>query len=529
MRLVRRAWVLGVFLACWPGSAAAQQTAAPVAAGPGAPRPTLVVQIAGANLYLDAGLEAGVRTGDTLIIRRLPTASPIGSAVVVASTARRSMVAFVGTPFTATRGDSLYFTPVSGGAQAIAAALGPTPTTRDPPRVLPRAVGRGPRMDGALGLEMWGAHSETIGLGADPIRTTRNIGIPALRLRSRIADQNSSLDLNVRAEHRTGPVSVFDRATRVRVYEARYDRRMGSATLSAGRFFSDFDHASGFWDGVSLRLGDFQGLFGGVAAGFEPLRGNEEFSTEVPKAAVFIGTRRNSERTDVSTDLAFHRTFAKDIARERSVVDFAFRLRSGRFSVAQDVEASPPTPLGRWGISRFILRGAASFGRADLYASAVSDRPLVLDTAWVFPLARRERIATGFSVSSARGFFGDVNVAINGPRDSVPGYSAGVMASFPEVIGSGTVSVSGSYFTSDASTGITASPSLEFRLGKARIRGGYQFYAIDSPVYSLTTHGVDFRFSQSLSTRTNWVLQVNSRMSDRIQSTNVFSSFELRF
>lgn len=513
------------------GSLSAQVTPVAPATPPAqGPRPTMVVQIAGATLYLDAGTDAGVRTGDTLIIRRAPTAAPVGSTVVIASTGTRSVVTFVGTPFPVTRGDSLFITPVSGGAAAVTTALGPAPTSRAPPRRIPRPdAGPSTRMDGALGLEMWGSHSETVGLGADPVRTTRNIGIPAVRLRTRLSNDNSSLDLNLRAEHRTGPTSVFDRATRIRVYQARYDRRAGALNFSAGRFFSDFDHASGFWDGVSLRVGDYQGLYGGIAAGFEPLRGNEEFSTELPKAAVFVGSRSSTERVDLSTDLSYHQTFSNDVALERSVVDFAFRLRAGRFGLSQDLEASPPTPMGTWGISRFILRGSASLGRAELYAAAVSDRPLVMDTAWVLPLNRRERVSAGVSMSSAKGFFGDVNLAINGPRDSTSGFSAGAMAAFPGLFRDGTVSINGSYFTSDGNSGFTAAPAIEYRLGLARLRGGYQFFRVEGPLYSITTHGVDFRFSRSLSTRTNWVVQVNSRVGHNIQSTNVYSSFELRF
>lgn len=529
-----RALAVAVLVALASGTLSAQ--VAPAASAPPAPavqgpRPTMVVQIAGANLYLDAGTDAGVRTGDTLIIRRSPTAAPVGSTVVIASTGTRSVVTFVGTPFPVTRGDSLFITPVSGGASAVAAALGPLPTTRSPPRRIPRPdAGPSTRVDGALGLEMWGSHSETVGLGADPVRTTRNIGIPAVRLRTRLSNDNSSLDLNLRAEHRTGPTSVFDRATRIRVYQARYDRRAGALNFSAGRFFSDFDHASGFWDGVSLRVGDYQGVFGGVAAGFEPLRGNEEFSLELPKAALFVGSRSSTERVDLSTDLSYHQTFSKDVALERSVVDFAFRLRAGRYSLSQDIELAPPTPMGTWGLSRFILRGGASIGRAELYAAAVSDRPIVMDTAWVLPLERRERISAGVSMSSARGYFGDVNFAINGPRDSTSGFSAGAMAAFPGLIGGdATLSINGSFFTADRNHGFTAAPSVEYRLGLARLRGGYQFFKVDGPLYSITTHGLDFRFSRSLSTRTNWVVQVNSRVGHNVSSSNVYSSFELRF
>ena len=123
------------------------------------------------------------------------------------------------------------------------------------------------RIDGAVALEMWGQHSEVTGLGADPIRTTRDIGMPAVRFNTYVSDAHSVFRVNLRAEQRTGPVGLWDRPTRLRLYELRYDRTLGPARVSLGRFYSDFDHASAFWDGASVRLGDDRGISGGVAAG----------------------------------------------------------------------------------------------------------------------------------------------------------------------------------------------------------------------------------------------------------------------
>ena len=53
---------------------------------------------------------------------------------------------------------------------------------------------------------------------------------------------------------------------------------MASVRFTLGRFFPGFDHASGFWDGAAVRIGDDRGVSGGVAAGFEPLDSTYTFT-----------------------------------------------------------------------------------------------------------------------------------------------------------------------------------------------------------------------------------------------------------
>jgi hypothetical protein len=496
--------------------------------GTPAPRPVVVVQVAGATLYIDVGSDGGVMTGDTLTIRRSPAAAPVGATTVVASTSGRSVLAFVGRAFPVTRGDTLFITPGALGRSALARTAVAAATAR--PRELPRPdEGAGRRVDGALGVEMWGSHSDVTGLGADPVHTSRDLAVPAVRFRTRIADAASTFDLSVRAEHRTGPASVFDRATRLRVYSARYERRIGRVEVAAGRFYSDFDHASGFWDGASLRVGDRGGSYGGVAAGFEPEWGNEGFSAGVPKVAAFAGSSRVTATSDLSTELAFHRTFASDYARQRQAVDWSLHLRRGAFSLAQEVEASPPTLMGTWGISRYILRGSAAIGRTDVYGSVVSDRPQLRDSAWVGPLVRRERIAAGLNWSAPAGFHADLNASVNGPRDSTSGYSVGAAASWPGLLGASVVTLGGSHYSMAGTSGLTISPAVEYRLGGARLRGGYQFFRVDAPGYGYATHGVDVRYWRTVATDFDWVVQVNGRLGENVRSMQVFSSLEWRF
>ena len=493
-----------------------------------APRPAVVVQVAGANLYLDLGTDAGVRTGDTLAVRRAAASPPIGALVVVGATSKRSVLTFAGTAFTATRGDTLFITPRAAESALIAPAISGVVAAASP---APRArSASAPRVDGSIGLEMWGTHTETIGLGADPVRTTRDIGMPAVRFNTFVTGDRSSLRVSLRAQQRTGPESLWDRQTRLRVYEARYDRTVGSARVTLGRFYSDFDHQSAFWDGAKVRFGDDRGVSAGFAAGFEPSRGNEEAAFTVPKAAVFVGTRHGSGRVDLITDLAVTQAMPADRAQWRAGADFAMRARVGRFSISADVEATPPTPMGTWGLARLALRTSVPAGqRGYVYASAVSDRFTPLDTSILAPFSRRERVTSGFSAMLANGSFIDFNASVNDPTDTTRGYAAGATVSVPKLVGAGTFSFHTSWFDDGHGTGILASPALEYRLGTARLRGGYQFYQVNQPSYSVQTHGVDLRLWQPFGPRVSGVLQLNQRMGKSVTSTTVFTSFEVRF
>lgn len=492
-----------------------------------APRPAVVVQVAGATLYLNLGSDAGLRVGDTLSVRRRADAPAVGSLTVLGATASRSLLGFVGATFAVTRGDTLYVTPRASGADVVAArataapvaASAPTPSRRQPWR-----------SDAMLGAELWGSHTETVGLGADPVRTTRDIAMPAIRFIGSAYSERSQLRLNLRVQQRTGPATLWDRQARLRISEARYDLRLGRAQYSFGRFFSDFDHQSAFWDGAAVRVSATRTLSLGVAAGFEPLRGNEEPSITTPKLAAFVGLRRGDARYDFTSDFALTQTLPSDTALRRSGADLAMRLRVGRFTLSQDLEAAPPSPSAGWELSRFQLRASSLVGlRGQLYLSAVSDRLTPLDTAFVLPFARRERVTAGYSHSTQRGAFVDVNATFNEVRGPTRGYAIGSTVSLPHVLPSSTALLHASWYDDGRGSGVLASPALEYRLRRTRLRGGYQFYHTSYPSFSAQTHGVDFRIWKAFGARSAGVLQVTERLGARQKSTTVYSSFEWRF
>ena len=312
--------VAGLLVAGLPFALGAQQV-----------RPAVVVQIAGANLYLNIGSDSGVHAGDTLSVRRSATAAVIGRASVIAATSGSSVITPVGTPWPATRGDTLFITT---GNPRVPVAV----TDRERPAAplgAPLPAKPSMRMDGSIALEYSASHSTSIGLGTDPAQSTYDVQIPSVRGRTTITSGsgNSTFNLSLRAQQRSGPQGLFDKATSVRLYEARLDQRVGQLDLSVGRFYSDFDHASGFWDGATVRANISRALSAGIAGGFEPEQGNEMFSADVPKYAAFVGLNTGSGSTRFVSDLSYHHTMPKNSALERSVAEFSFRLYTNGFTL----------------------------------------------------------------------------------------------------------------------------------------------------------------------------------------------------
>lgn len=489
------------------------------------PRPAVIVQVAGATLYLNLGSDDGVNTGDTLAVRRARSGPIVGTLHVIGASARRSVLGFVGAAFPATRGDTLY---VSVGSVAVAAPTVVADAATPPIRAPPPAARL--RSDGAVAFELWGTHNETIGLGADPVRSTQDVAMPTLRFHTMVSGPHGVLRVNLRAQQRTGPEGLWDRQNRIRIYQARYDLTAGRAQITAGRFFSDFDHQSAFWDGASLRLGLTPGFSVGVAAGFEPERANEEVRFTRPKVAGFLGTRLTRANVDLATDVAVTQTIPRDSILRRTGADLALRLRIGRFSLSQDLETVLPAPGGDWQVARAILRSSFPVGqRGSVYATAISDRFIPLDTAILTPFSRRERVTAGYSGALRRGGFLDVNASVNDPSGALRGYAAGTTLSLPRILALGTVSLHASWFDDGYGTGWLASPAIERPFGATRLRAGYQYYRVDQRSYSTDTHGVDLRLWTPFGTRTSGVLQVSERFGPNLRSTAVFTSLEWRF
>jgi len=482
-----------------------------------------VVQLAGANLYLNTGTDSGVHTGDTLSVRRTRTGAPVGAFAVIATTSSSSIVGFVGAAFPVTRGDSLFIKPSAPQEMAaVTRASTPTPRIRAP-------VAAGAHSSGAVGLEVSGSRTTIIGLGADPLQTRQDVATPALRFRWGLDNPGAgtALNLNFTAEHRAGPSGLFYPQSSLRIYEARLDQTVGhgAARVSLGRFLALFAHSSGYWHGIMVHFAPSQRLSGGLEAGFESLRANEIFTTDTLKYAGFVSWRSRYYHADA----AVHQTVEHAFKPDRPIFDWSQRLDAGAVRLLQDLQVQTDPLSRKWTVSRLQARAAAALGpRDEIYAAAVSDLPPAIDTAFTLPLSRRERASVGVGHHTGR-FFVDLDGSVSAPRDRANrGYAGGISFALPAIR---RVSVGGSasYFKTPVFKGVMANPSLDFRAAGLRARLGYEYFLSRSSLYSSTTHGGDFLISHSLARDVDWTARINARYGSNIRSVGMFTGLEARF
>ncbi len=487
------------------------------------PRAAVVTQVAGQNLYLDAGREAGLTAGDTVGVRRTALGPQVGLFAVIGATRTTAVVTYAGAPFPLTRGDTVYL--------GVRAPVAPAPVAAAA-RPAPVAARVTPSLTGAMGVEMAGTHTTTLGLGADPVTSSQDFATPALRLRADLDDPagHRRLTVNLRAERRVGPTGLFDPATSIRLYDIHLDQGAGPARFTVGRFLSDFDHASGFWDGGALRVGRERGLSLGMAGGFEPVRTNEGFSTDLLKYAGFLNLRARAPGVRYDGGVSFTRRQPRGGGAVASILDVSQRLDAGVAHLSGEVEAAPSAgTLGAWTVTRLITRGMISAGPTfDLYATYVRDHPQPIDSVPGFVPVARERVAGGVSYRAGRTFM-NLDASVNEPRDTARAYAFSAMAGLPTFVRGVTVSASASYFTGPWLHGILASPSVEYRHAGTRVRGSYQLYLSEGTVYSILTHGADLLVSRALAARVDWVARVNFRTGSNLRSSGAYTSLDVRF
>ena len=374
-----------------------------------------MTQLAGADLYLDAGTNVGLANGDTLIVRRAAAVAPVGTVLVVAATETRAVVSFAGAPFAVTRGDALVLTVQHGGAAAAPAAPA-TPVAAPQPR--PQGFGpSGPQLSGSAAIEVMGNHSTTIGFGANPERVGRDYAIPALRVQAIVSNLpgGGRLVTNLQGSRQMGTASLFDRSTVLRVYDAHYEQDAGLAHFDVGRFFSQYEPFSGIWDGALLRVGGSQGLGVGVEGGFQPRLGDEGFSTAVPKFAAFADFRHFGRSLRLTSDISAHIWRPTDGTADRTFLGWSQQLGLGGFRFDHLIELDQ-SASGGWDLTRLDARAAVPVTSGlQLNAEYFRDRLGWLNTAPDSLIVTRDRASGGASYQFGAGFVSaDLTLLLSG-------------------------------------------------------------------------------------------------------------------
>ncbi len=485
-----------------------------------------VVQIAGANLYLDLGTAAGVRPVDTLAARRTAAGPRVGTLAVLAVSENRSLVGFVGQPFPVTRGDTLILS-LSGPPQTA-----PPPAAEAPPPrpAGPTALEEGVALRGSAAIELLGTRTSTLGFGANPERVDRDFAVPSVRLQA-IASKlpgGGNLSVSMRASQQMGTTALFDRSTVLRVYDAHYEHEFPVARVMAGRFFSPYERFSGSWDGALVRLGRARGPSLGVAAGFQPSSGDERFTTAIPKLTAFAGFQAYGAAASLDADLSAHVWRPTDGRGDRTFLGWSQRVRLGGVRLDHMLEFDRSVG-GGWSMTRLDVRGGVPVGsRLELSAEYWRDRLHWWDTLPDSLVPSRERASGGLSYRLGPAYVsGDVTFLLSGTQVQGHTYSGSLQA--PLFAGRASFGGSASYWTLGTISGVVATPTFAWQLGGVRPTLTYEFFRSSVAGTTTVSHGGTAALSAPLAQQLEALLQLRVRYGQNVRSAGLYSSLRVSF
>lgn len=501
-------------------SASAQETKLPV----------LVDQIAGANVYIRAGTDDGITVNDTLFVYDESGESYLGALLVISATTTRAVVTFVGEPFSVTRGTTLFVT-----GEALASAAGaPEPSIASTPIERAQSTpGDQPQISGRLSMEFNALETTTRWVSNEENSIDRSFATPAVGLRMAVTHLPGDLEFttNLRGAYRYSSTDLVDPAQSVRVYELSLARSFSSVPFQfqAGRFYNRYETYSGYWDGLLLHYGE-RGLGFGVAAGFEPERANEKFSTALPKYAAFVDFNHVGETVGYFTDLSIHHMRPDTSLGDRTFVGWSQRLTVRRVRVSSDLEVDRSSETGSWNITR--LHASASVpiaGRLSLHARYAMDDPQ-LQLYGVGLLAfRRHQGNAGISYWARGGSF---NLDVTGNRMNDQDVTYTLSGSFDlretPIFGLG-FNASGSYWAFETTKAVNLSGGIDRRFGRAQARVGYQLYRTESPVTTLSTHSLDFGLVLPLARRLYSTIQTRLQRGANQSANSIFINLWMSF
>jgi len=484
----------------------------------------VVEQIAGANVYLSAGTEAGLAAGDTLQVYREDDGEYLGAFRVVASSSERAVVVYIGEPFPVTRGIAISVRrngTAPNGEQAPVRAVS-TRSTSPTAAPRPRAA---PRLRGRLGLDFSGVQSTTKWLSNDEESVERRFATPSLSLRLDATDLPGGLrfETSARAYYRYSDPTLVQPDVAVRVYQLSVVKRFNGFPLEfrMGRFYNAYERYSGYWDGALVRVGGRS--FGvGALAGFQPDRANEAPSSGLPKYSVFVDFAAGRGSVRYATDISFHQVRPRDEWLVHTFAGWSQYLRVGGVRLSTDVQVDRDVELNAWKLGRLQVSGIAPLTRGlSLYGRYARSRPyLLFRTTDLMPF-KRDQGSSGLSY-----FGGGVSLSADVTATRFDGgeWGLGVGGSFA-LLRTGVLGLSwsgaGNYWTLGDGHALQVAADASRPIGRGEVRLSYQLYRTENPGAQFTSHAGGIRATVPLGRRAFASAELRRQQGANLVSTSL--------
>lgn len=452
----------------------------------------LVDQIAGENVYIRAGTEDGIAVSDTLFVYDASGERFLGALFVLSATRTRAVLTFTDGPFLLTRGTTVLL-----AFEGAAAAADSVRSVQPPGRFdrASQASGYAPQVSGRLALQFNAVETTSRWLSNEEAAVAQRFGTPVLALRMAVTHLPGDVEFttNLRGAYRYSSHDLVDPPQSLRIYQLGLTKSFARVPLQfqIGRFYNRFETYSGYWDGLLLHYGE-RGLGFGVAAGFEPERANEAFSTAVPKYAAFVDFNHVGASVDYYTDVSFHRLRLSSGAGDRTSLGWSQRLTVGRTRLASDLQVDRNGATDTWTISRLQTSGSVRItGRFSLRGRYVTDEPSWLLDTMGFPSFRRHQGSAGISYWGRGGSFrADVTANRVADRRLTYTFSSSFRLRDTPVFGLG-FQGSGSYWTAESARAINVVGGLDRRFGTVQTHASYQLYRTEAAANAFLSHSID--------------------------------------
>lgn len=349
--------------------------------------PAQVTGVAGSEAYLDRGTADGLAVGDTVAVER--DGGLIGELAVVAASADRAVATFAGAPFALTRGEQIVLVRSERNAARPPEPPSPPPDTvrssraslfeQPPPPA--RSPGRASlRLAGRLQTGFQALRSST--QPDDGASVDRMFATPFVSLRADVAGlpAGAKLHLDARSTYRytdaPGATSLGD----IRVYNAAVELSSRRVHVEAGRFLSDYERTSGYWDGIGLRIGSERAGVG-TTVGFQPERTNGVPALDLPKVASYLYTSHREGPTRAEATVSGGHLFSDRGTSFGGATGSAVYRSGGTALRASAALLGETTGNDGWHLARASVRGGARVSGLDVSAAYGRYRPSDLTAA----------------------------------------------------------------------------------------------------------------------------------------------------
>jgi hypothetical protein len=367
-----------------------------------------------------------------------------------------------------------------------------------------RSRSRSPSFRGRLALETHALQSTARWTNNEPVQERRRFVTPTASLRADLTDLPGgwSVHTSVRSSYRYSNPDVISPRTDVRVYQASVAQGTPASPfyMEAGRFLNPFVASGGYWDGLMFHTGG-HGLGIGGAVGFEPERGNQTFSSTLPKYGAFLTYRGGNGPTRYASDLSFHQVRPRSDLPVHTYFGWGQSLRVNRFRLSNQIQVDRDPERSQWTVTR--LNGAVGIPLArglELQARVAVAQPYAFWRADNIVTFRRDQGTLGLSYWS-RGVGLNADVSMHRVSGGAWGHTIAGSMAFPRAFWGVGWSGAATYWTQGTLSGLYVATSLDRSVGRVLWRAGYQLDRSSGTGDALMTHAGDVGISFPLSRR----------------------------